>query len=271
MKKILLIIFISFSTINLFSQGVTVFESEVKNDKNKTESNSDYKNALKFGVFNLIRGEFAFFYERKLNSFFTAEVGAGITFFNTVKNYGGSIISEVIGFDTFEEMEEMEEFNTTKLSIGPAFQGIFKVFPAGDAMDGFYFGLNARYSRFNDYHSAEEAHQYFDNTYSGYYNYYNVTNIETEEFKSYSRYADFMITVGREQRNYSETFFYEWYIGVGLRSVSSRNITRDVENVYDFSNGYQSIDGYSYTYSLGLTKTSLLPTIGGGLKIGGFW
>ena len=256
-------------SIASFGQGVTVFETDAKDDKKDTKAtDSDYSNAIKFGVFNLLRGEFALFYERKINSLMSAEVGAGMTFYNSASNLGIPILGSAIGFDLFDEDQEEigDEFSKVNLAVGPSFQGLFKFFPKKNAMDGFYLGLNARYSRFNSSYSVEEAIDYYD----GYYSSYSVLNSPTQILNSYSQYTDFLLVIGTERLNYAETLYFEWYISVGLRSVKSSSINKDIENTVDYSSGSESTV-YNITYTEGLAQKGLLPIIAGGLKLGGFW
>ena len=267
MRIVSFVLFLMFS-LGSMAQGVTIFESEAEessSDDSGSDLDLDYNNAIKFGMFNLLRGEFVFFYERKLNSMMTAEVGLGATFVNTAAIFGGDILSEIFDFGFSSsglDNTNFEEFSGIKVSIGPTFQGLYKFFPAKTAMNGFYIGANVRYSRFNSYRNSDEAQEYFDE-----WGYNTTVTNNSRELEAYRRYFDGLIMAGVEKTNYSGNVYFEWYIGVGFRNISGRDIEK--QTTYD-SNSAFGTETF-VTYSMGSTKSAITPLIAGGLKIGGMW
>jgi hypothetical protein len=218
MKTFTTIVFLLINLV-LFSQDtittkVIIFDED---DMSKYDSsNPNYgENAIKFNPLLLINGEIPLYYERAINSSFSAEIALGMTY----RDYFGDLLRS-LDDENYRENTKTNSHFSYKLAI--------RYYTGGVALDGFYFSLeyaNRKYSQDVKIESSE-------------YNIITNSNItSTNNFTEKQFHNEFKIICGSQEHSYWDNFFVDYYIGVGvdkrtLSSIESKRNDQTGVNLY---------------------------------------
>ncbi len=149
----------------------------------------------------LLNGEIPLYYERALNTSFSAEIALGMTF----KDYIG---------DLWRSLDEDLEKDNQKINSHFSYKLALRYYTGGVALDGFYFAL--------EYANRKHTQDLSIDSYG--YNYLTgTTHTRTYNFVEEQFHNEFKMIFGAQEHDYWDNFFLDYYIGVGIdkRKISS--------------------------------------------------
>jgi hypothetical protein len=217
MKKLLLLTILMY-VVNINAQDtittkVIIFDEE---DMGKYDSSKRLggKNAIKFNPLLLFNGEIPLYYERAINSYFSAEIAVGMTF----RDYLGDI-GRYFNDDSERENQKINSHFSYKLAL--------RYYPGGVVLDGLYFSVeyaNRNYSQNIDMESTGT------DPVTG--NFQRFTNNFLEE----QFHKEFKLICGGQDHDYSDNFFFEYYVGVGIDKRTVTSVEPDLDDPSGLNN-----------------------------------
>jgi hypothetical protein len=227
MKQLFVIaVFFIFVCFQGFSQTVPdgqvkVYDSyQPKNGKSFSEKNKISINPLGIGI-----GDYPLYYERMFGTTFSVEVGLGVTYENYIGNFINFMESRNYSNLDFERTYQLG----STYSISP------KVYLEDDGFEGTYLAFCYRHRLYKDEATA----------YKG--NIFNTPLKESFKLNSFTFNWGYVYHLGKG-------FMLDYYIGIGLRTVTKSEIVQDYSN----GNNAFKIENSKRTYPTGMM----------GLKIG---
>ena len=193
-------------SLNLFSQDTIITKLIIFDEEDMSKydsSNENYgKNAIKFNPLLLINGEIPLYYERAINSSFSAEIALGMTY----RDYLG---------DLWRSLDDDGALENTKINSHFSYKLALRYYTGGVALDGFYFSLEYA----NRKYSQDVIIESYD------YNMVTGTNVTTiNNFTEQQFHNEFKMICGSQEHSYWDNFFIDYYIGVGVDKKTSSSI-----------------------------------------------
>jgi len=206
MRSIFFILFL-FISPKIFCQDTVitkmiVFDQEDMSQYSSEKSGIYKKNALKINPLLIVNGEIPIYYERSLNKHFALEAAIGITF----KNYLGDFLDELD--------DEFNSFDNEEILSNPSFKLGLRYYTEGVGLDGFYFSV-----------------EYAKRKYSS-----SVLLVPgVPAFKEETSINEFKLIVGNQEHNYWDSFFIDYYAGVGVRNQNISEVGETFGNVRGYT------------------------------------
>jgi hypothetical protein len=218
------------SKIHITREEVFVDPSVQKGKESSFQSRPEpkLKWAAKLNPIVLSRGELPVYIERRLNSSFSAELGAGITF----RDFFKETILE--GKPLFQKDPTVDNLSglTGKLAL--------RYFPFHSAFSGIYLSPEA---------DAKNYRKDVNGVYMGSDGRYTEGKLRDQQ-----KYLDLKGVVGFQNTDdYGNDFYLDWYLGIGVRMGTEDNVVPDEKNANVIKSTHANI---------------MIPIISLGLKIG---
>ncbi len=214
------------------STVVIIFNDNSKAEEKKKSSGED--NIVKIAPLGFINGTFPIYFERRINDFFTVQVGLGATgrnywrglirsasnvdFSSSDKEYNTMTYPWADNLGLYDEADLTFDFNHRKPSVGYMFSVQPRFYFESDAPDGAFLGLALEYGRYNFNIPGKVE------TFAGSGTYEHIGALKNE----HENIADFMVYWGYQ--SVFDRMTLEYTTGLGFRSVSGQKYAFNSNN-----------------------------------------
>lgn len=236
MKKLITISILAIASLTSMAQSVTVYDPYNATNLNKNKTKSPIYNNVQWNWSLITRGAFAMAYERKINNYISAEVGAGLTYFDPM-TYMSLSDDETNPFGGYSNKYDAGYL----ISVG------LRVYPKEmDEFEGAYAQPTIRHRTYNYTTTTEESYLYDYNTSQS-------TTIPSESFKMSMVATDFALLIGYQSEGWND-IMYNSYIGFGVTKKTYDYVqTNSTTNKYEVIQVSDNIPNIFLGFSLGFS------------------
>jgi hypothetical protein len=179
---------------------VTIFDNTPGSNNNtydRQKKVTQQKTIIKINPLLFFDGDIPVYVERVISPGLTVEVAPGLTYDN--------FMSDLFALDNLTSLQYVDGMQA---QIGYSFEAALKYFPGiNNTIDGIYLSPDISYRHYSVAYPATPS--------SG-------GSMVTTYVNGHTNNVDFKLLLGHEnESNWIENFFFDWYIGLGLRTTSA--------------------------------------------------
>lgn len=220
------------------AQDTVYFKKNTQTTSKKNNKGSTEKNIVKLSPLSFLWGQVPVSYEREINSFFSVEVGVGITTQNFLRGWAkgiredndfndGDIIWNAPGNENTENILDPYQYKKRKAQIGYFITAQPRIYIESEGMDGSYIGFSVSYLHFGNKHEKLIPNSSLSND----------MKFSNESVKEHEKFTDFMVNFGSQ--SLFDRISLDYSVGLGLRNINSKYYAVGMDFVND-----NYIDGY---------------------------